>query len=91
MQTPDVFAVLESFLQMCVCHLSEGRPIDMGQLGSFSPAISSRGEELAADVDRQLNINFRPSGLLKERLSTVKFEKVSNGSPRETPAESSES
>lgn len=84
LQTPDIFAVIESFLQMCVRHLSEGQAIDMGQLGSFSPAISSRGEETHGDVDRQsirkLNVNFRASALLKERLSTVKFEKVSNGS-----------
>lgn len=93
LQTPDVFAVLESFLQMSVRHLSDGRAIDMGQLGSFSPAISSQGEETTGEVDRQsirkLNINFRPSGLLKERLSIVKFEKVSNDTleEEETPAQ----
>lgn len=83
LNTADVFAVLESFLQMSVRHLSDGRAIDMGQLGSFSPSIQSFGEDAADNVDRnsirRFNINFRPSGLLKDRLSTVKFEKVKNG------------
>lgn len=84
LQTPDVFAVLESFLQMSAKHLSEGRAIDMGQLGTFSPAIQSRGEVTPKDVNRnsivRLKVNFRPSSLLSERLSVAKFEKVKNGS-----------
>ena len=83
LNTADVFAVLESFLQMSIRHLSEGRSIDMGQLGTFSPSIRSLGEETSKEVDRNsikmFKINFRPSGLLKDRLSVVKFEKVSNG------------
>ncbi|MFH6983490.1 HU family DNA-binding protein [Marinoscillum luteum] len=93
LQTPDVLAVLEAFLQMTVRHLSEGRTIDMGQLGSFSPSLSSIGQDTPEKVSKhtikKLNVNFRPSGLLSDRLSTVKFEKVSDGSAveEEAPAE----
>lgn len=90
LNTADVFAVLESFLQMSTRHLSEGRLIDMGQLGSFSPSLQSIGEETAADVDRnsikRLKVNFRPSSILSDRLSTVKFEKVRNEDLVEEPA-----
>lgn len=91
LQTPDVFAVLESFLQMSVKHLSEGRAIDMGQLGTFSPSIQSKGEAEPKDVDRnsivRFKVNFRPSSLLSERLSVVKFEKVKNASLTEDEPE----
>lgn len=89
LQTPDVFAVLESFLQMSVRYLSDGRTIDMGQLGYFSATISSHGEETPEEVDRQsikkLNVNFRGSTLLKKRLLQVDYEKVSNGDLEEEP------
>lgn len=87
LNTADVFAVLESFLQMSTRHLSEGRTIDMGQLGSFSPSIRSTGEDTPEAVNKYsikgFKVNFRPSSLLKDRLSTVKFEKVTNSKLQE--------
>jgi len=81
LNTADVFAVLESFLQMCTRYLSKGSPIDMGQLGTFSPSIHSLAEDVANDVDqnsiKRFKVNFRPSSLLQERLGMVKFKKVS--------------
>ncbi len=78
--TADVFAVLESFLQLSVRHLSQGRPIDMGQLGSFSPSLRSKSEDSAKEVTSNtighLKINFRLSRLLNDRLSRVRYEKV---------------
>lgn len=80
LQTPDVFAVLESFFKACAKHLSDGKAIDMGQLGMFSPSIQSAGEVSPGTVDRhsikKLKVNFRPSLLLKKQLSIVDFEKV---------------
>ncbi|MEP5610884.1 MAG: HU family DNA-binding protein [Cyclobacteriaceae bacterium] len=89
LNTADVFAVLESFLQMCTRHLSKGSSIDMGQLGMFSPSIHSLAEETAGEVDqnsiRRFKVNFRPSALLQSRLSTVTYKKVSNGVAEEEP------
>lgn len=80
LNTADVFAVLETFLQIGVRHLSDGRSINMGQLGNFSPSLQSYPEESAREVDRSsiksFKVNFRPSTILRDRLSTVKFEKV---------------
>ena len=87
LNTADVYAVLESFLQMSNKYLSQGKIIDMGQLGSFVPNLLSNSEETIEDVDsntiKRLKINFRPSGLLKDKLSTVKYQKVSNGNVSE--------
>lgn len=79
--TTDIFAVLESFLDRMHVYLEEGRIVKLGDLGSFSPALASHGEEVAEDVNQQtikkLKINFRPSLELKSRLLQVKFEKQS--------------
>lgn len=92
LNTADVMAVLESFLQLSGKYLSEGRKIDMGQLGSFSPSLNSQGEETQEAVNKnsikRVKINFRPSSLLQDKLDTAKFEKVSDGSasiPEGTP------
>ena len=92
LNTADVIAVLESFLQLSGKYLSEGRKIDMGQLGSFSPSVLSTGSDRPDEVNKnnikRVKINFRPSSLLQDKLDTVKYEKVSDGStsaPDETP------
>ena len=63
-------------------YLSQGKIIDMGQLGSFVPSLLSNAEETSEEVDsntiKRLKINFRPSSLLKDKLSTVKYQKVSS-------------
>ena len=80
LQTADVMAVLESFLKSCTRHLSNGRTIDMGQLGYFSPTLHSTGEVDADAVDKKsikrFKINFLPSHLLKKALLGVTFERV---------------
>ena len=77
------FAVLETFLQKVNYYLINGRSVDLGQLGTFSPSISSSGEVNPEDINdysiRRFKVNFRPSKILKKRLSRVEFDKVSNG------------
>ena len=82
LNTADVLATLESFLQICSRHLLKGSAIDLGQLGTFSPTIHSQGEERAEDVSsssiKKFAVNFRPSVLLTDRLASAKFKKVSS-------------
>ncbi|MBU2916190.1 HU family DNA-binding protein [Reichenbachiella agariperforans] len=79
LHTTDIFGVLESFLDRMHTYLEEGRIVRLGDMGSFSPAIASYGEDLIEDVDKRtikrLKVNFRPSMELNDRLSTVKFVK----------------
>lgn len=85
---PDVIAVLESFMDLTGMYLLEGRTINLGQLGYFSPSIRSNPEESPEEVNRSsirsFHVNFRPSVLLKERLMSARFQKVSNGQVGET-------
>ncbi len=80
--TADVYAVLESFLQLTTRHLSQGRTVDLGQLGIFSISVKSKGEDSPEDVNRgsikNYKVLFRPSLEMKENLNRVKFEKVAN-------------
>lgn len=81
LQTTDVFAVLESFFKSCGKHLSEGRTIDMGQFGIFTPSLSSAGEATLEEVDKnsikKFKVNFRVSQLLSKQFSIIDYDKVS--------------
>jgi predicted histone-like DNA-binding protein len=78
-----VLAVLECFLSRVDYHIVNGRAVDLGQLGSFYPAISSHpadtSDEVSKESIRRFKVNFRPSQLLQERMSRAKFEKLANG------------
>jgi predicted histone-like DNA-binding protein len=83
LNTGDVFAVLELFLQQLDYHMEDGRVIKLGDLGTFSPSLHSNGE-LTPEKVSSVNISnyrvvFKPSAYLADRLSRVKFEKMSNG------------
>ncbi len=78
--TTDIFAVLEAFLERLHSHMEDGRIIKLGDLGSFSPTLSSRAEESPGEVDHytiaKMRVNFRPSKELQSRLSKVDFQKT---------------
>ena len=84
--TVDVYAVLESFFTRLHIYLEDGRSVYLGDLGRFSPSLSSKGEAKETEVDQhtinKMKINFLPSREMQERLANVKFKKVStaNGS-----------
>lgn len=79
-----VLSVLEGFLSRVNYHLIHGRAIDLGQLGTFYPSISSIGvdDPIAVDSEniQRFKVIFRPSRLLSNRMSQVSFEKVADGS-----------
>ena len=80
--TGDVFGVLELFMKRLNFYMEDGKIVKMGDFGSFSPSIGSNGSVSPEEINRKsitrYKINFRPSPILAERLSKVKFEKVSN-------------
>ncbi|MBU2913132.1 hypothetical protein [Reichenbachiella agariperforans] len=88
---PGVFiAVLEAFLRKANHHLINGRAVDLGQLGTLYPSISSSPADSADEVTRnnirRFKIVYRPSALLQQGLDHVKFEKSSNGNHEEPAA-----
>ena len=77
-----VLGVLEAFLSRVNYHLINGRAIELGQLGSFYPSIQSNPSELLEEVGianiEKLKVVFRPSLLLRKRMSLVSYEKVAD-------------
>ncbi|NQZ79155.1 MAG: hypothetical protein HRT61_24005 [Ekhidna sp.] len=79
-----VLSVLEGFLSRVNYHLINGRAIELGQLGSFYPSISSTASELSDEVNatniQKFKVVFRPSKLLRKRMSRVEFIKLADES-----------
>ena len=79
-----VLGVLELFFSRINYHLIDGRYVELDQLGTFYPSLKSLSSANPEDVSKEniqkLKVLFRPSQLLKERLSLVKFEKIANDS-----------
>ncbi|MGK7392137.1 MAG: hypothetical protein ACNS60_17420 [Candidatus Cyclobacteriaceae bacterium M2_1C_046] len=79
-----VLGVLEIFLSRINYHLTDGRYVELDQLGTFYPSLSSSPSDTPEDVSKEnikrFKVLFRPSQLLRDRLSLVKFEKIANDS-----------
>ncbi|MEQ9219031.1 MAG: HU family DNA-binding protein [Cyclobacteriaceae bacterium] len=78
----DVYAVIETFLQLIPEYLLDGRAVDLGPFGKFSVSISSTGHDLPEDVTvysiRKTRVLFTPGDELKDQLIKPKFIKVEN-------------
>ena len=76
----DCYAVLISLVEWITFHLSEGKIVDLGDLGSFRLSLSSTGQELAEDFNasaiKKAKIIFSPGADLKSMLNTIKYTKV---------------
>jgi len=85
--TGDVFGVLELFMRRLNFYLEDGKIVRMGDFGSFSPSIGSSGSISPEEINRnsitKYRVNFRPSQVLADRLTQVKFAKISNGIPED--------
>jgi predicted histone-like DNA-binding protein len=80
--TGDVYGILEMFLQKVKNHVLAGRSVDLWNLGTFSPSLSSLPSDDPLSVNNRsitkYKVLFRPSMYLKDQLSHVKFEKIGN-------------
>lgn len=77
-----VLAVLETFFSRVNWHLVNGRGVELGQLGTFYPSITSTGHDNPEDVRKEsvkrFKVIFRPSAILKDKLSHVKLIKIAD-------------
>ncbi len=80
MSTGDVMAVLQQLQEHMSYHFLRGAAVNLGLLGTFTPAFSAKavkaGEEVTADTIQRFYLNFRPSTWLKNRFSDAKFNYV---------------
>jgi len=81
MSLPDVIGVLESVVMLVPRHISQGKIIRLGELGSLRISVSSEGEEKAEDVNaRSIKSNkflFTPGKDLQKALKNVEYVKAS--------------
>ncbi len=77
---PDVRAVIIALENVIQNKLAEGRIVRLDQLGTLYPAISSRGEDKAEDVNansiRSISVNYRPSVRILAALKETTLRKV---------------
>ena len=78
-----IYGVMETFFSRIYYHVSNGRGVEIGSLGSFYPSLSSLPSDSANEVRndniKKFKLLFRPSSRLKSKLNNVKFIKISNG------------
>jgi len=75
----DVVAVIDTFVQMLIHELSQGKIVRFGDFGSFQLTLSSEGAEsedkFSSSMIRDAKITFRPGSDLRDMIATLKFEK----------------
>jgi predicted histone-like DNA-binding protein len=76
----DIRGVIYALENVAQDLLARGRIVRLEKLGSFYPAISSRGEVEAADVSaasiRRVSVNYRPGKRILSALREAGFKKV---------------
>ena len=80
MSLPDVIGVLESVVMLVPRHISQGKIIRLGELGSLRISISSEGVEKPEEVSaRNIKSNrfvFAPGKELQKALKQVEYVKI---------------
>lgn len=68
---------IHQFEKILLRNLLDGHTVKVGNLGSFSLTINSRGCSTAEEVTEQciknVNLNFRPSENVKQAINTAQF------------------
>ena len=77
---PEVYAVIEAFIDLIPDRLAEGRIVRLGEFGSFSVSISSEGVDDPSTFNGALiksnSINFRPGKIIQKVLDNVEYKKI---------------
>jgi predicted histone-like DNA-binding protein len=79
MSRADVYGVLVSLEEVMAEEFEEGRTVELGNIGTFSISLSSKGAESAeaftASLITKVRIVFRPGKIFKDLFKTLKFVK----------------
>ena len=79
--TGDVKNCVDRLIRNTARHLKEGRSVDMGDLGSFSPILRSSGAATTEEYDpeqqmRPLKVRYTPGKMLREVQDHLKYQRV---------------
>jgi predicted histone-like DNA-binding protein len=82
----DIRGVIYALENVAQDLLAQGRIVRLETLGSFYPAISSRGEEEESDVTsnsiRRVSVNYRPGKRILSGMQNAGFSKISEAPSR---------
>jgi len=74
---PDCLAVLSAFVHNMQVELSQGRIVELGNLGNLQIGVHSHpsdtADEVSLDNIKQMHINFRPARRMRDALKTMPF------------------
>lgn len=73
----DCLAVLDGLVLNMMDELSQGRAVELGDIGTFRVAVTSNGSATPHEVNvsniRFSRLNYRPSRVFKKWLKTLNF------------------
>ena len=76
----DIYAVITQMVDCLHEQLLEGKKVQLGDLGSFSPAISTEGVETASEFSRKhikkRRVIWSPGEMFKDLISEADFQLV---------------
>jgi len=74
---PDCLAVLSAFVHNMQVELSQGRIVELGNLGNFQIGVlshpSDTADEVTLDNIKRVHINFRPARRMRDAIKTMPF------------------
>ena len=74
---PDCLAVLSAFVHNMQVELSQGRIVELGNLGNFQVGVhshpSNTAEEVTLNNIKKVHINFRPARRMRDALKKMPF------------------
>ena len=86
----DIRGVIYALENVTQDLLAQGRIVRLEKLGSFYPAISSRGEaapdEVSSNSIRRVSVNYRPGKRILSALRDAGFHKISQATENAQPA-----
>ncbi|XZF14942.1 HU family DNA-binding protein [Chitinophagaceae bacterium MMS25-I14] len=76
----DIYAVLESLLQVIPQEIAKGNIVRLGDFGSFSLTLNSSGvatqEEVTSSVIKGNRLHFRPGKAVADQLNAITYRKL---------------
>ena len=78
--TPDVYAVLESLFRTIPRYIKRGEIVRLGSLGSLTPSISSKGSDTAEEVNASnitsVKVRFNPGRDFTHAIQNASFKRI---------------
>ena len=76
----DCYAVLIALVDLVTYHLSQGKIVQLGELGNFRMSVSSEGQDLEENLTtsaiKRAKVLFSPGAEIRAMLKTATFKKV---------------